>query len=256
MAAAEENFHLGLRCPVIGAARCGKSTLIRRHMGTAATPSSGAEVQPRIEFHNRLYEIEERTYSITYWDVSLANATEMMVLEAKRLCASSPCYLFVFDVTSKRSLEEIALWDSNLFVKGAPGLRVLIANKSDLPDREVSPADAEAFASSKNMVLLEVSAETSPDAVIENVFATLVELVHDMYSPMDPKSLAKFSIRMGKFALAAAAKAGSGAGAKMRAGAGAGREIKDVSTTVSWFDGPDSPPAEPVHAHQHVHADA
>jgi GTPase SAR1 family protein len=92
-------------------------------------------------------------------------------------------------VTSKRSFEEVDQWINDLHAVSAPNASLmLIGNKIDLnEDREISEAEAEAFAVRHKMNYLETSAKTGDN--IQEAFTRLGEALlqrpNEVHNPSD-----------------------------------------------------------------------
>lgn len=81
----------------------------------------------------------------------------------------------VFDLTSRKSFENVDDWYQQVSsnVDGARVIVMLLGNKADLPNREVSYNDAMEYARSRNFGYLEVSAKSGTN--IRNSFNCLVK---------------------------------------------------------------------------------
>jgi Ras-related protein Rab-2A len=82
--------------------------------------------------------------------------------------------ILVFDVTRRRTFIVLEEWLDELFKainKTIP--IILVANKTDLPDRVVEPSEGREFADKHNMPYLESSAKTGEGVV--DIFQSLGE---------------------------------------------------------------------------------
>ncbi len=109
------------------------------------------------------------TVKLQIWDV--AGQSRFQILRPMYYRGASGGIL-VFDVTRRRTFLALEEWLDELMKainKEIP--LVLVANKTDLPDRIVEPAEGRAFADSHNMPYIESSAKTG-----EGIIDTFEEL--------------------------------------------------------------------------------
>ncbi len=123
-----------------------------------------------IDAHDR----ERRTVKLQIWDV--AGQSRFQILRPMYYRGSSGGVL-VFDVTRRRTFIVLEEWLDEL--EKAVGKKiplVLVANKTDLPDRVVEPQEGREFADSHEMPYLESSAKTGEGIldIFEMLGGTLV----------------------------------------------------------------------------------
>jgi Ras-related protein Rab-8A len=87
--------------------------------------------------------------------------------------------LILFDVTNKKSFDNVDYWVRNLDEHGAPGVqKVLVGNKIDLSHKRKVPAsDAQALADKYGMLYFETSAKD--DTNVEQCFFKLSKQIAD-----------------------------------------------------------------------------
>lgn len=87
------------------------------------------------------------------------------------------CIIFVYAVTSRNSLNELATFNSELDYIDSIAPRILIGNKSDLADeREVTYEEGQSMAKTlKCSEFYELSAKTSEQNKFEDIFKKLME---------------------------------------------------------------------------------
>ena len=80
----------------------------------------------------------------------------------------------MYDITNKKSFEGVDEWYQQISsnIDGARVIVMLLGNKSDLPNREVSYNEGMEYARSRNFGFMEVSAKTGMN--IRNSFYCLV----------------------------------------------------------------------------------
>jgi small GTP-binding protein len=121
----------------------------------------------------RTSESETVTVKLQIWDV--AGQSRFQILRPMYYRGSSGG-LLVYDVTRKRTFIVLEEWLEELrkaINKDIP--LVLVANKTDLPDRIVTPAEGKAFADAHNMPYIESSAKTGEG--ILDVFEQLAQIL-------------------------------------------------------------------------------
>ena len=114
---------------------------------------------------------EDLTVKLQIWDV--AGQSRFQILRPMYYRGSSGGIL-VFDVTRRRTFIVLEEWLDELYKainKTIP--IILVANKTDLPDRVVEPSEGREFADKHNMPYLESSAKTGEGIV--DIFQSLGE---------------------------------------------------------------------------------
>ncbi len=113
------------------------------------------------------------TVKLQIWDV--AGQSRFQILRPMYYRGSSGGIL-VFDVTRRRTFIVLEEWLDELYKAiGKKIPLVLVANKTDLPDRVVEPSEGREFADSHNMPYLESSAKTGEGII--DIFSDLAEVL-------------------------------------------------------------------------------
>lgn len=103
-------------------------------------------------------EREKVTVKLQIWDV--AGQSRFQILRPMYYRGSSGGIL-VYDVTRRRTFIVLQEWLEELHkALGKDIPLILVANKTDLPDRVVEPSEGREFADSRNMPYVESSAKT------------------------------------------------------------------------------------------------
>jgi small GTP-binding protein len=114
---------------VVGATTVGKTSIICAHFnpsGDAPAPTIGCQL------HHGVISGQTRRVEVAVWDTAGSEQFRAIVPIYYR---SARAVLLVFDVRSKRSLEELEEFIPKLNDICPDALRVLVANKIDLPER-------------------------------------------------------------------------------------------------------------------------
>ena len=97
-------------------------------------------------------------------------------------------FLLVFSVNNRKSFELINYWYDS--IKDVIDIKrkviILIGNKIDLPNREVTNAEAVSFAKSKNIKYFETSAKTGFG--IKEAFRELYQEIYDLFKSSKEKT--------------------------------------------------------------------
>ncbi|MDF1538192.1 MAG: GTP-binding protein [Candidatus Thorarchaeota archaeon] len=118
---------------------------------------------------------ESVTVKLQIWDV--AGQSRFQILRPMYYRGSSGGVL-VYDVSRRRTFIVLEEWLEELFkAVGKKIPLVLVANKTDLPDRVVEPSEGKEFAEKHNMPYIESSAKTGEGIVdiFDNLGRTLVQ---------------------------------------------------------------------------------
>ena len=83
--------------------------------------------------------------------------------------------LFVYDITSRPSFEQINKWIKDAQTHSSDFQSIIIGNKCDLKDRVVSNDELKTIGEKKNMPVMETSAKDRTN--VEEAFLKLIELI-------------------------------------------------------------------------------
>jgi Ras-related protein Rab-2A len=161
---------------ILGEGAVGKTAIVTRFshgfFRTDYKTTIGSQFAVKnIDIHERN---ENLTVKLQIWDV--AGQSRFQILRPMYYRGSSGGVL-VFDVTRRRTFLLLDEWLDEL--ERAVGKKiplVLVANKTDLPDRVVEPKEGREFADARDMPYVESSAKTGEGIVdiFENLGKTLV----------------------------------------------------------------------------------
>ncbi len=118
-------------------------------------------------------EREKVTVKLQIWDV--AGQSRFQILRPMYYRGSSGGVL-VYDVTRRRTFIVLQEWLEELHkALGKDIPLILVANKTDLPDRVVEPSEGREFADSRNMPYVESSAKTGEGII--DIFEQLARVL-------------------------------------------------------------------------------
>ena len=144
-----------LKISIIGNSSVGKTSLRNRYLN--------------IEFNEELlttvgYNKEEtkitledgNTIKLVIWDTAGQERFQSMALNVLK---SSQGIILVFDLTNKKSFEDLDNWLEKVKDCSGKSSLIIFGNKSDLEDRKIKKEEAEKFAKEHNIPYIETSAK-------------------------------------------------------------------------------------------------
>ena len=163
-----------IRLLLLGDSAVGKSSLLLRFC--EGRFENNFVITIGVDFKTKTLNIDGKQHKVQVWDTA----------GQERFRTITPAYyrnamgvLILFDVTNKKSFDNVDYWVRNLDEHGAPGVqKVLVANKIDLAHkRKVPAADAQALADKYGMTYIETSAKD--DTNVDQCFYKLAKLIAD-----------------------------------------------------------------------------
>jgi small GTP-binding protein len=140
---------------VIGSSGVGKTAILRRLIDDIFTGESQTTVG--VEFMATTVEVDDAILKLQIWDTA---GQERFRSIAKAYFRSAVGVILVFDLTSRRSFDDLTHWLGDIHALCDPNAEVtLVGNKCDLADvRMVSPTEIEAFTTLHHLSYIETSA--------------------------------------------------------------------------------------------------
>lgn len=140
---------------VIGSSGVGKTAILKRLVDDVFTGESQSTIG--VEFLATSIDVDGNNVKLQIWDTA---GQERFRSIAKAYFRSAIGVILVFDLTDRKSFEDLGQWLSDVHALCDPNAVVtLIGNKSDLVDqRNVSNVEAESFAQLHQLTYLETSA--------------------------------------------------------------------------------------------------
>ena len=143
---------------LIGDSGVGKTNIFNRFLNNEFLENSKTTIG--VEFGYHIYEQGEYKLKVQLWDTAGEERFRSMTTTYYRGCKG---VLIVFDVTNRKSFENVDSWLTLAKNNSSAIVSVLlIGNKSDLNEiRQVSTKEAEQLAFSKDLAYMETSAKSS-----------------------------------------------------------------------------------------------
>ena len=165
-----------VRLLLLGDSAVGKSSLLLRFCEDRF--ESNFVITIGVDYKVRTLQLDGKLLRLQVWDTA----------GQERFRTITPAYyrramgvLVIFDMTNRKSFENVEYWLKNLEDHGDPKVRrVLVANKADLAARrKVTAEESAALAQRHNMPFFEVSAKDNTN--VEAVFQTVAKAVADTH---------------------------------------------------------------------------
>jgi len=170
--AGSKPVQFSVKTVVIGDSQVGKTSVLGRF--TRDFFDEGSQPTLGVEFVSRALDTaKHRHVEIQLWDTA---GQETFRAVTRGYYRGATAAYVVFDLSREESFRSLERWVSDVRdVVQTNLILVLIGNKSDLADREVTEAQGRAFAAEKNMKYFEVSAKTGAN-VMEAITSILPDI--------------------------------------------------------------------------------
>jgi small GTP-binding protein len=167
---------------LIGSSGVGKTAILKRLVNDTFVEESQSTIG--VEFETTMLNIDNQRLKLQVWDTA---GQERFRSIAKAYYRSAVGVILVYDLTDRRSFEDLGSWLNDAHALCDPNAVIqLIGNKADLsPHRMVTVQEAENLAKVHNMQYLETSAKQGMN--VRNAFVNVAVQVMDKgMKPMDP----------------------------------------------------------------------
>jgi Ras-related protein Rab-2A len=166
------NYNYLMKFILIGDSGVGKSTLLFQFIEDRF--KAGIEPTIGIEFGTKIIEVGGKTVRLQIWD-SAGQENYRSITRA--YYRNTICTLLVYDVTSRKSFEDVKVWFDEARNFGNENMYfVLVGNKCELEsNREVSASEGDKFSREHNMLFFETSAIQKIN--IDKAFSVVIEKI-------------------------------------------------------------------------------
>ena len=189
------NHKYMFRICLIGNACVGKTSLLARYADNSFKESYANTIG--VDFRVVTLKYKDIIAKVHIWDTAGNERFKSITINYYR---SSHGFLYVYDITSKESFENLDMW-INLTNEncGTNAINFLVGNKSDLEkEREVTKEEGEEFAKKYDLIFIETSAKNNDnvDKLFEYFTYKLIQYYQknkDKYIVNSPENLDSFS---------------------------------------------------------------
>lgn len=168
----DEDILATLKILIIGESGVGKSSLLLRFTDDLFDPQLSATIG--VDFKVKTLSIDGNKTKLAIWDTAGQERFRTLTPSYYRGAQGA---ILVYDVTSRDTFSKLDVWLSELetFANKPDIVKMLVANKIDKPNREVSKEEGLKFARKHSMLFIEASAKTKEGVQI--AFEELVEKI-------------------------------------------------------------------------------
>jgi small GTP-binding protein len=162
---ADDRGRKTLKFIVIGTSGVGKTAILKRLVDGTFTTESQSTIG--VDFTATVLDVEDQQVHLQIWDTA---GQERFRSIAKAYIRSAIGVLLFFDVSSRKSFDDLTLWLNDIHALCGPNAVItLVGNKLDVvDDRKIMSSEGEAFAQLHRLTYLETSARGGDN--IEEVF--------------------------------------------------------------------------------------
>jgi len=168
------NFDHLFKILLIGDSGVGKSSILLRFTDDAFEEQMASTIG--VDFKVKTIVLGGKTVKLTIWDTAGQERFRSLQSSYYRGCHG---VCLVFDVNERESFEHLQTWleELELYSTTPQTVKLLVGNKIDLKQREVTADEAVAFARRQAMVYIETSAKTRDG--IRQTFEEVVQKILD-----------------------------------------------------------------------------
>lgn len=146
-----------------------------------------------VDFKVKTIQLGAKRINLTIWDTAGQEKFRSLTSSYYR---GTQGIILVYDVSSRESFQHLSVWlnEIEMYCNNSDVVKLLVANKIDLGDRQVSREEGLAFAKSKAMVFIECSAKTKLG--IQQAFEELVTKILETPSLYEKETKATGTVSM------------------------------------------------------------
>lgn len=151
-----EHYDFLFKFLIIGSAGVGKSCILHHFIENKFKPDSSHTIG--VEFGSKVVTARGKRAKLQIWDTAGQERFRSVTRSYYRGAAGA---LLVYDITSRDSFNSLTDWLTDARTLASPNIVIiLVGNKKDLEDREVTFLEASKFAQENDLIFLEASALT------------------------------------------------------------------------------------------------
>jgi small GTP-binding protein len=168
---------------IIGDSSVGKTSIIKRYTHNTFEENHRSTIG--IDFIIKNIDIDNKRIKLQIWDTA---GQERFKHITTMYYKSAHAFIIVYDVTKVDSFNNITNWIAEINNKKSetfiPAVSILVGNKIDSENREISYEEGASLAQQYGMLFIEVSAKE--DTNVESLFRILTRNVVDLKSSSGP----------------------------------------------------------------------
>jgi small GTP-binding protein len=175
MAGMNPEYDFLFKLLLIGDSGVGKSCLLLRFADDTYTESYISTIG--VDFKIRTINLDGKTIKLQIWDTAGQERFRTITSSYYR---GAQGIIIVYDMTDDDSFQNVKQWVAEIERYASESvIKLLVGNKSDLPNRVVEKERAEEFARTMGCEFLETSARTAEN--VEVSFMTIAKQIKDTY---------------------------------------------------------------------------
>lgn len=183
--------HYTGRVIVIGDARTGKSSLLRRYFTNEFKRNEISTIGVDFRMINKKID-NKYDIKLQVWDTAGQERFNSII---EHFFRDTTCVVLVYDITNDITLESVEKWIERVRNVDEPGMLYLIGNKSDLDRfREVTLENGSLLAQKLKARFFETSAKSNIDSCVNRMFDAIVADVYNIIK-YNPEQLDKYHIK-------------------------------------------------------------
>ena len=165
---------------LIGDAGVGKSSILLRFTDDTFEEQMASTIG--VDFRVKTVAIGGKKNKLTIWDTAGQERFRTLTSSYYRGCHG---IILVFDMNEREAFEHLQRWleELELYTTNQHAVKLLVGNKKDVNQREVSDVEAQNFARKQGMMYIEASAKDRTG--IQQTFEEVVQKILDTPSLLD-----------------------------------------------------------------------
>jgi Ras-related protein Rab-7A len=160
---------------VLGESGVGKTSLLLRYVENKFTMATKSTIGS--DFLSKEVDVDDKPVTLQIWDTAGQERFQGLGTSFYR---GADGVVFVFDVTRRNTFEEIPAWKKAFLIQIGQENNddfpiLVLANKVDLPDRQVSKAEVKEYCAREGLPFFETSAKESLN--VDRSFEKIASLI-------------------------------------------------------------------------------
>ena len=169
------------RVIVVGDARTGKSSLIKRYFNQDFNEDENSTIG--VDFFMKESMIDKYVFKVQVWDTA---GQERFLSIINHFFRDTTVAILVYDVTERESFKNVEHWLNCINDVDKPGILYVIGNKIDLHNyRKVEYDEGDALAKRLNARFFETSAKSNAEQCVNRMFDAIIADIYNIvkYNP-------------------------------------------------------------------------